>query len=58
MAVTGEIAEEVRATLPVSWDALIEDARYGESFFQRRIDQTKKSVFGEILDPRFRDYNI
>lgn len=55
MAVTGEIAEEARNTLNVTWDDLKDDARYGESFLQRKIDQTKYRIFGEIVEPNLED---
>lgn len=51
MAVVGVIAERTRGILPVTWDALAGDPRYGESLLRQTIDFVKESVFGTVVPP-------
>lgn len=51
MAVAGEIAAAAREQLPVTWDALLADPRYGEPAIQRRVDLVKHRLFGSVVDP-------
>lgn len=49
MAIEGMIAERVRGLLPITWDALTKDSRYGETFLQVAIDTAKEDVTGEVV---------
>lgn len=51
MAVVGAIAERVKGIIPVSWDALSQDSRYGEALLRTVIDSKKEEVFGEVVTP-------
>lgn len=51
MAVVGAIAERVQGIIPVTWDALSKDARYGESLLRATIDTTKEKVMGVNVPP-------
>lgn len=51
MAVAGVIAERVRGIIPVSWDALSKDARFGETLLRDTIDTKKEEVLGEVVTP-------
>lgn len=51
MPVSGAIADRARAILPVTWDALSGDPRYGDGSLQTSIDTVKDSVFGEVVAP-------
>jgi hypothetical protein len=46
MTVSGAIADAARDTIPVTWAALEDDARYGPAALQRAIDLTKARIFG------------
>lgn len=49
MAVTGAIADAARSVLPVTWDALAGDSRYGDGFLARKVELVKENVFGEVI---------
>lgn len=51
MAVEGAIAERVRGILPVTWDALAEDRRYGDALLRTTIDTVKEIVFNQVVLP-------
>lgn len=51
MPVAGVIAERTRGILPITWDALSHDARFGDDLLGNVIDFAKHSVFGEIVAP-------
>jgi len=46
MPVEGVIAERTRGILPVTWDAMHGDPRYGDGLLQTVIDTAKERVFG------------
>lgn len=48
MPVEGAIADRVRGILPVSWDMLSKDARYGDALLRTVIDTVKETVFGVV----------
>jgi hypothetical protein len=43
---TGAVAQKVKEHIPIVWDALSKDARYGDTSLQGRIDVTKFRLFG------------
>lgn len=45
----GAIADRTRSILPITWDALAEDSRYGAELLQRRVDVAKEWVFGSVI---------
>lgn len=47
MPITGEIADRTKAIMPITWDALAKDSRYGEDLLQATIDTVKERIFGE-----------
>ena len=47
MPITGEIADRTKAIMPITWDALSKDSRYGEDLLQATIDTVKERIFGE-----------
>ena len=51
MAVQGAIAERVAGILPVTWDALERDQRYGDTLLRTAIDTIKERVFGVNVTP-------
>ena len=51
MALEGVIAERTRAVLPVTWDALSRDPRYGDDLLQTAIDTAKAWVTGGVITP-------
>jgi hypothetical protein len=51
MAVEGVIAERVRGILPVTWDAMSKDARYGDALLRSTIDTAKERILGENVTP-------
>lgn len=51
MPVAGAIAERVRAILPVTWDALSKDSRFGDALLQNTIDTIKEKTFGTTVSP-------
>lgn len=48
MAVEGAIAERTRGILPVTWDALAGDSRYGDGLLRSTIDTIKERIFGTV----------
>lgn len=51
MAPTGAIADRVRGLIPITWDALIKDARVGGGPLQVAVDLAKETVTGKVVDP-------
>jgi len=51
MPVEGAIAERTRAVLPITWDALERDPRYGDGLLRAVIDSAKEKILGEVVDP-------
>ena len=51
MSVTGAIADRARGILPVTWDALSQDSRFGDGPLQTAVDIVKESVFGTVIAP-------
>lgn len=51
MAVEGAIAERTRGILPVTWDALSRDPRFGDGILRTTIDTVKERTFGVSVDP-------
>lgn len=49
MAVVGAIADRVKGIIPVTWDALSQDARFGEALLRTAIDTKKEEVFGVVV---------
>lgn len=47
MPISGEIADRTKAIMPITWDALSKDSRYGEELLQATIDTVKERIFGE-----------
>lgn len=55
MAVEGAIAEQTRSKLPITWDALSRDSRYGDGLLQRSVDTVKEYLFGTVIPPASED---
>lgn len=51
MAITGVIAGRVKGIIPITWDALINDPRYGETPLQSAIDLAKEQVTDTVVAP-------
>lgn len=51
MPVAGVIAERISGILPVTWDALSKDTRYGELRLRQTIDYVKFVVLGKTVTP-------
>lgn len=51
MPVEGAIAERVRGILPVTWDALQSDPRFGDGLLQTAIDTAKENITGVVVAP-------
>lgn len=51
MAITGVIAGRVKGIIPITWDALLNDFRYGETPLQAAIDLAKEQVTGGVVAP-------
>lgn len=51
MAVEGEIATRTQAIMPITWDALSKDTRFGEGQLRSTIDIVKTRIMGENVDP-------
>lgn len=51
MAVDGAIAERVRGILPVTWDALSRDSRFGDGLLRTTIDVVKETITGTNVAP-------
>jgi hypothetical protein len=49
MPIGGAIATRVRAILPVTWNALEGDSRYGDALLQTAIDTAKDAVTGQVV---------
>jgi hypothetical protein len=47
--VAGSIASRVIGLLPVTWDALSQDPRYGEARLIERVDIVKETLFGQVI---------
>lgn len=52
MAVAGEIANRTKAIMPITWDALSKDSRFGEAILRSTIDLVKERVMGENVAPQ------
>lgn len=50
MALEGAIAERVQGILPVTWDALSRDPRFGDALLQAAIDTAKEDITGIVVD--------
>lgn len=50
MAVAGAIADAARRVLPVTWDALSRDDRFGDALLQQSIDVVKEDLFGQVVN--------
>lgn len=48
---TGEISDQARQLMPITWDELSKDARYGDRMLQTRINYVKYKLFATIVDP-------
>lgn len=55
MAVAGAIAEQARATLPVTWDMLSTSRKFGDGALRSVIDTVKEQVLGVVGDPADED---
>lgn len=55
MAIQGAVADRVRALIPVTWDALENDPRVGDSTLQSSIDVAKDATTGAVVDPSQED---
>lgn len=51
MPVTGAIADRAKGIIPVTWDALSLDTRFGDARLQEALDLVKESVFGVVIAP-------
>lgn len=49
MAITGVIAARTRAIIPITWDALLNDTRFGEALLRSTIDVVKERITGENI---------
>lgn len=58
MPIEGAIAERARGILPVTWDALAGDSRYGDALLQSVVDTVKEWVFGEVVAPEAETYPL
>jgi hypothetical protein len=55
MAIQGAVADRVRALIPVTWDALENDPRVGDSTLQSSIDFAKDNTTGTVVPPSQED---
>jgi hypothetical protein len=55
MAVTGAIADRVRGIIPVTWDALSRDTRFGDVLLQNAISTKKEEIFGVAVSAAAED---
>jgi hypothetical protein len=53
--VAGAIAERSRRVIPVTWDALSVDGRYGDGLLQDTVDLVKENLFGSVINPGIED---
>lgn len=44
------IAERTRGVIPITWDALLNDARFGDDLLYGAIQLVEETLFGEMLD--------
>src|SRR4051812_7734572 len=51
MAVDGVIAERARAVLPVTWDALSRDSRFGDGLITTALNTVKERTLGSVITP-------
>lgn len=51
MPLTGEIANRTKAIMPITWDALSKDSRYGEELIRDTLDTVKERIMGEVVAP-------
>src|ERR1700754_1857099 len=51
MAVAGVIADRIAGILPVTWDALSKDTRFGETRLRSTIDYIKFLVLNKTVTP-------
>lgn len=51
MPVEGAVAERVQGLLPITWDALSKDPRYGDGLLRDTIDTVKQYVTGAVVAP-------
>lgn len=51
MPITGAVADRVKALIPITWDALQNDARAGDSTLQTSIDLAKENTTGQVIAP-------
>src|SRR3974390_255619 len=51
MPIAGAVADRVRALIPITWDALEQDPRVGDTLLQSAIDVAKANVTGTVIDP-------
>jgi hypothetical protein len=49
--VVGAIADAARRHLPLTWDALSQDARFGDVLLQGAVDLVKDRLFGTVIAP-------
>lgn len=48
---TGEIAYQARQIMPLTWDALSNDSRYGDRMLNTRVNYIKYKLFNTVVDP-------
>lgn len=51
MPVVGPIAEYTRGIIPITWDALLNDPRVGDSVLQQAVDLAKTNTTGTVVPP-------
>lgn len=49
--IEGAIAARVRGIIPITWDALLLDPRYGDALLQTAVNLGKESVTGTVVVP-------
>jgi hypothetical protein len=47
----GEISYQTRQLLPLTWDALSKDERYGDRMLRNRVDYIKYKLFSTVVTP-------
>jgi len=53
--IAGAIAERARRVIPITWDALAVDARYGDGLLQDTVDLVKENIFGSVINTGIED---
>lgn len=48
---TGAVTDRLKALIPITWDALSNDPRAGDSTLQAAIDVGKANATGTVIDP-------